>query len=165
MLSSLKKIQKSIHRAENGLLILILISMILVAVIQIVLRNGFETGLLWGESLVRVCVLWTALLGAMIGARHDQHIKIDVITRFLSDVRKAQLNLMIGLITTIICLVVAYYSLEFVLLEYEDGGLAFAQVPNWLCESIIPIAFLVLAVRFFINAMVAFMSPQEKETV
>lgn len=162
MQSTIRNIQRAIYQTEKSLLIFILITMILVAVIQIVLRNGFETGLLWGESLVRVCVLWTALLGAMLGARHDQHIKIDIVHRFLTPVQQARLNLITSTITAVICVVVAWYSLQFVILEYEDGGIAFAQVPNWVCEAIIPVAFIVIAIRFQINGIARFLYPEEK---
>ena len=31
------------------------------------------------------------------------------------------------------------------------GDLAFAQVPYWACEAILPLAFLIIAVRYFIQ--------------
>jgi hypothetical protein len=39
-------------------------------------------------------------------------------------------------------------------MEFSVGGRAFAKVPSWLCESIIPIGFMVMAVRYsllFVN--------------
>jgi hypothetical protein len=35
-------------------------------------------------------------------------------------------------------------------MEFSDGGMAFANVPSWLCEAIIPFAFTVIALRYFL---------------
>jgi len=60
----------------------------------------------------------------------------------------------VRLFTAFICMIVAYYSLLFVQMEFADGGTAFAQVPNWLCEAIIPFAFTVIALRYFLLSFV-----------
>ncbi len=44
----------------------------------------------------------------------------------------------------------AYYSLLFVIMEKEDGLIAFANIPAWVCESIIPIAFAVISLRYLL---------------
>ena len=49
---------------ENAILVSVLTSMVLVATYQVIARNFFDTGLLWGDALVRVLVLWVALVGA-----------------------------------------------------------------------------------------------------
>jgi hypothetical protein len=35
-------------------------------------------------------------------------------------------------------------------MEFADGGIAFAQVPIWFCEAIIPFAFTVISLRYFL---------------
>ena len=47
-----------------------------------------------------------------------------------------------------VCAIVAYYSIEFIQYEYEDGLIAFANVPVWLCETIIPVAFIIMSLRY-----------------
>lgn len=125
--------------------------MLLIAVVQIVLRNFFGFGIIWAETLVRVLVLWTALIGAMVATRQSKHINIDIVTRYLSPKTKPLVNALVNLFTASVCLIVMYYSFEFVAIEYKDGSLAFANVPNWVCESIIPIAFLIMGVRYVIT--------------
>ena len=70
------------------LLALLLTSMIGIAAFQVVLRNFFDSGLYWGDSAVRVMVLWVAMLGAMVASRKDEHIRIDLVARFASDFLK-----------------------------------------------------------------------------
>lgn len=145
-----------LHRVEDAILAGLLLLMISIAVTQIVLRNLFETGIVWSDVLVRILVLWVSLAGAMVASRQGNHITIDILDRYLPEHAKRVANFVVELFTALICSVVAYYSLLFVKMEFLDGGVAFAQVPNWLCESIIPFAFSVIALRYFILSFVNF---------
>ena len=139
-----------IRRLEEALLALLLTAMIGVAAAQVVLRNFFDSGLYWGDSAVRVIVLWVAMLGAMVASRHDQHIRIDIAGRYLPVQLKTHVSRMVNLFTCAVLLLFAWYSFEFVRYEYEDGTLAFAQVPAWMCEAIMPFGAAVMALRYAI---------------
>jgi len=76
----LPSLLRLVHRAEDALLVAMLALMIGVAVTQIVLRNGFDGGLLWGDAFLRVLVLWIGLTGALVASRDRRHINIDVIS-------------------------------------------------------------------------------------
>ena len=139
-----------IRRLEEALLALLLTAMIGVAAVQVVLRNFFDSGLYWGDSAVRVIVLWVAMLGAMVASRHDEHIRIDLAGRYLPVQLKPHVIRLVNLFTCGILLLFAWYSFEFVRYEYQDGTLAFAQVPAWVCEAIMPLGASVMAVRYAI---------------
>ncbi len=137
-----------VHRAEDSFLIAALVSMLLMALVQIVLRNFFDSGLLWAESAMRILVLWVAMLGAMLATRESNHIAIDLVTRFLPDQLKKFAILLSYVFSAVICGLVAYHSIELIQYEYEDQTIAFASVPTWVCMSIIPFGFGVMALRF-----------------
>lgn len=144
----LKRTLHWLHWCEDALLVIMLLSMILIAFTQIILRNFFDSGLVWADPLVRVLVIWVALAGAMVAGRKNSHIAIDVLTPWL---RGKMLQLARGistLFTAAVCSLMFYHSLDFVASERIDGAIAFAGVPVWVCESIIPIAFGVLSLRF-----------------
>jgi len=148
--SVLNRVHAALVQTENWILVLILVSMLVIAVLQIFLRNFFGFGIVWAETLVRVLVLWTALIGAMVATRNGKHINIDILTRYLPWKTKHAVFGLVNLFTAGICGTVGYYSIHFVYLEYQDASLAFAQVPNWVCESIIPIAFLIMSARYLV---------------
>ena len=145
-----KRVQITLHQLEDAILVGLLLLMIGMAVTQIFLRNLFEAGIVWGDVMLRILVLWVGLIGAMVASRHDNHITIDILDRYLPERAKVYANFVIKLFTALICTIVAYYSLLFVQMEFADGGMAFAQVPSWLCEAIIPFAFAVIALRYFL---------------
>lgn len=144
---------KGLHWAEEALLVLLLVSMIMVAVAQIVLRNGFDAGFLWGDSFLRVLVLWIAMVGALVASRGQRHISIDVAGKYLPPVAAKAAAVFNGLFTAAVCFLLAWYSLEFVKLEFEYPSPAFANIPTWFCESIMPIAFSLIGLRYLIYAI------------
>ncbi|MCK5829530.1 MAG: TRAP transporter small permease [Methylococcales bacterium] len=152
-LSFLKKVHQLLLKTEVGLLVSLLLMMIIIAIIQIVMRNFMGAGLIWAESLLRITVLWLALLGAMVASRHSEHIAIDVLVNKLPETLKRWIVRLSRLTTSGICFVIAWYSLKFVIDEYQYGGIAFGFVPNWFCEAIIPVSLGIIAIRYLISAL------------
>lgn len=148
--SALQRFRAMLCLVEDGILVGLLLLMIGLAVTQILLRNLFEGGIIWSDVLVRTLVLWVGLVGAMVASRQGNHINIDILERYLPSKAKIIVHFIVELFTALICSVVAYFSLRFVRMEYFDGGMAFARVPAWVCESIIPFAFAVIALRYCI---------------
>ena len=132
------KLFRWVHLTEDALLVFSLLAMLCIALVQIILRNGFDSGMLWAESFSRVLVLWIAMLGAMVATRDNNHISIDAVSRFMPLRWRSGMSMLTLLIAAIVCAVVAWFSLEFVLFEYEDQTIAFASVPNWVCQIYCP---------------------------
>ncbi len=147
-MSILSKLHRLLLNAENLLLVAVLLSMIGVAVAQIVMRNFFHSGLLWADAYTRVSVLWIALLGSMIASRERKHIAIDVLLQRLPKHWKKPALRFSQLLTALVCYAVAWFSAGFVIQEYSFGDRAFADVPNWWCQTIIPFAFTLMALRY-----------------
>ncbi len=149
-ISFVQKLIAFLHKIEDGILIGLLLLMICIAVLQIFLRNLFDSGILWGDPLVRTLVLWIGLMGAMVASRNNHHINIDIISRFLPDHIKKLTNLMVFIFTSLVCAVMAYYSLMFVIMEKNSDIFVFANIPVWVCESIIPISFTIISFRYLL---------------
>jgi TRAP-type C4-dicarboxylate transport system permease small subunit len=148
--SFLERSQMIIERVEDSVLVGLLLLMIVMSVLQIFLRDLFATGIVWSDVLVRILVLWVGLVGAMVASRQGRHINIDIMDRYLSVRAKIWARSVVELFTAMICLVAAFYGLRFVHMEFSAGGKAFAKIPSWLCESIIPFGFVVMAVRYLL---------------
>ncbi|NNK86423.1 MAG: TRAP transporter small permease [Desulfobacterales bacterium] len=155
--SYFKQVQSFLYRVENGILVLILLSILAMAILQILMRNLFESGIVWGDILVRILVLWVGLVGAMVASRQGNHINIDILTRYLPKQAKNAIKSAVEFFTAAVCSVAAFYTLRLVKIEFAEGGMAFAQVPIWLCEAIIPIAFIVIALRYFTLSLITFL--------
>ena len=152
-MKKIAKILRIIHCGEDLLLVCVLLAVLSLAVTQIVMRNFFDTGFLWSESFVRILVLWIAMIGAMVATRENNHIRIDALSRFLPEAVERFVAMFTGLASSLICFIVAYYGLEFVSYEFQDNTIAFANVPTWMCQVILPVGFCFMGLRFFFQAM------------
>lgn len=138
---------------EDTLLVAILTSLVLLATSQILLRNIWGIGIAWSDPLLRVLVLWIALLGAMAATRDNNHIRIDILSHYLPE-RLRQLSRRItDLFATVVSCLLAWHSARFVYLEWEVGNILFGSIPAWLCELIIPLGFGVMALRFLLASV------------
>jgi TRAP-type C4-dicarboxylate transport system permease small subunit len=148
--SLFQRTRQMLLRIEDSILVALILVIIGMAASQIVLRNLFGTGIVWGDILVRILVLWIGMTGAMVASRRGDHINIDILTRYLPPQSKSIIRGIIAFLTTGISSVAAYYSFKFVAGEYSYGEQAFAGVPVWICEVIIPLGFSIIALRYFI---------------
>jgi len=158
----IKNLGRLITYIEESLLALLLGVMVILATSQIFMRNLWESGVDWSDPLLRVLVLWLGLLGAMAATRDGSHIKIDLLTKLLPAAATRYLPPITNLVSAVICAIVCYHASRFVMMEYEDGAAAFATVPAWLCEIIIPIGFGLMALRFFSDTITGLFTPQQR---
>ena len=150
LISFFSRSRSILLRVEDGILVTLVVMIIGMAVTQILLRNFLDTGVVWGDILVRIMVLWIGMVGAMVASRRGEHISIDILSRFMSPRIRNMVNGFVQFTTCMICSIATYYSVKFVMSEDEYGGNAFATVPVWLCEAINPFAFFVIALRYFL---------------
>ena len=160
----LSKLEKAGTHAEDALLLIILISMILLAGTQIVLRNIFDSGLFWGDEMLRLMVLWLTIAGGLAASRMDKHISIAVVDRFLP--ARAQLisKVIIDLFTATICALFAWHSARFVMSSYEYGDTLMRSVPAWTMQIILPIGFFLMAYRHLILMITRPLKPTDGST-
>lgn len=140
-----------LDRIETGLIALLVLAMVLLAGAQIVLRNFFDTGLIWADPLLRAMVVWAAMLGALAAARDDKHIGIDFLTHFVHGRARRVLRAITLLFAAAISAAMAWYGVGLVQLDYGSGA-AVAGIPNWCVEAVIPAGFALLALRLAAHA-------------
>lgn len=152
-MSPLQRTGRIIAAIEDGLLSLLLGAVILLAFTQIALRNLADISFSWADPLLRVVVLWLALIGAIAATRDDNHIRIDLLSRYLPESFGKFLKRITDLFSALISGALAWHSARFVVMEQADGAIAFSNIPVWLFELILPLGFGIIALRFLINAI------------
>jgi TRAP-type C4-dicarboxylate transport system permease small subunit len=135
-------------KVEQTILVTFLSVMIVLAFLQIVLRNFFFTGLDWGDPLLRNLVLWTGFIGATLATKEGRHINIDVISRWLPYLGKHIVAIITHLFSFFICCGLTYAALKFIRNEAEMGSRTFLNIPVWIPEMILPATFVLMTLRF-----------------
>jgi TRAP-type C4-dicarboxylate transport system permease small subunit len=149
----LEKFNVWIEKTETIMLVLVLGIMVIFAFLQVVLRNIFNEGILWGDIFLRHLVLWVGFLGASLATREQKHINIDLFSRFMSDRGKAYIRLFTNLFSVFICYLLADAGWTFVQDEEMMGTVIFADIPAWYFQTIIPIGFFLMSFRFLVLAL------------
>jgi C4-dicarboxylate transporter DctQ subunit len=153
-MKALHSLHRGLLRIEDAFLLLLVAAIILLPVMQILSRLLEWQGLLWADQAVRLGVLWLSLTGAMIASRQQQHIRIDLFQPFENTQWYLWIQRFTHLCTAIICGVIAWFTIGLVITDYQYGDIAFLDLPLWVCEIIIPIAFTIIALRFAVAVFI-----------
>lgn len=160
----LEALNNWIARIETGIIVIILTVMILLAFLQVILRNLFDQGLLWGDILLRHLVLWIGFIGASLATRDEKHISIDLFSRFLNPRGKNIAGLVTNLFSIFISYLLTDASWSFVMDEKMVGTTIFNDIPAWYFQIIIPIGFGLITFRFLVLAIKNVRNITAKET-
>ena len=164
------RVDRVLERTEQALVVVFLSTMMILAFLQIFLRNVLTTGLAWGDLLLRNLVLWIGFIGASLATREGKHINIDILSRSLPVPWKTWVECVTQLFAALICGLLTYAALKFVKMEVQMGSLPLLGIPVWTLETILPLTFCLMAARFISGSMRSLMSlfrprfhPREKE--
>jgi TRAP-type C4-dicarboxylate transport system permease small subunit len=149
----LRALDRLLVRLETVLLVIFLSLMVILAFAQVVLRNVFGGGILWGDPLVRQMVMWSGFMGAAIAASQDRHISIDALTKFLKGRVKNLVHVITSLFASAVCFYFARAAWVFLQDEKQSGGELITGIPSWIGLIIIPVGFMLLMVHFALNAI------------
>ena len=138
---------------ENIVLVTLLSGMILLAVGQIVLREVFDTGIIWADQLVRLIVLWLAMMGAIAACREDRHIRIDALSHLFPDSVISGIRIVVDLFAAGVCAVIAWHAYRYLQLEIEFEDTVLISTPAWIVHVIIPVGFAVFSYRFLVSVL------------
>ncbi len=142
-----------LRQIENILLLLAFLLMIVVAVLQIILRHTAQGGLMWADDFLRIEVLWLAVLGAVVASRDQHHLGLDIAQRFLPPAWAQPLRRLVALSVAALSAVLSVVTWQFVQLDKDSGVYAFAQVPSWMAESILPLGFALISMHYARHAL------------
>ena len=137
---------------ENIALVTMLSGMILLAVSQIVLRELFDTGVIWADELIKLMVLWLAMVGSVAASRDNRHIRIDVLSHVLPGVLVNIARIIVDLFAAAVCAVIAWQAWRYLQLEIEFEDRVLVDTPAWIAHIIVPLAFALVSYRFVILA-------------
>jgi TRAP-type C4-dicarboxylate transport system permease small subunit len=148
----LRSLDRLLAKTETIVLVIFLGSMVLLAFLQVVLRNVFGTGMVWADTLVRHLLLWAGFVGGAIAAFEGRHISIDALTKYLPQRWKHIAGVTTNLFGAFVCYYLADAGLTFVRSELEAGGEFLFGLPGYVGMVIIPVGYVLIGVHFLLKA-------------
>jgi TRAP-type C4-dicarboxylate transport system permease small subunit len=147
----LTAITNGLARIEAVALAICLLTMLSVAFFQVVMRNIYGIGYVWADILVRILVLWVGLLGATLATHECRHLTIDAITKFLPVAVTRVVRVIVRIFALVVCVLLTGASWDYIQLQKTTSmGKGLFGMPPWVTEVIIPIAFLLISIHFFV---------------
>lgn len=138
---------------ELWTLVALLAAMVGVAVVQVILRNFFNSGIDWADVAVRHLVLWVGLLGASVAARKKRHLSIDIAARLIPERFAHLVESLLCMVTTACCAMFLWASVRFAEFMYEYGTGTLEGGWALLACLILPISFLGISIRFLVRML------------
>jgi C4-dicarboxylate transporter DctQ subunit len=143
-----QRLLRAADRLEEAFMVVALAFMTLLTFVQVVLRYVFETSLVWSLEATTYSFAWLVLIGMSYGVRTNAHIAVDLLTSRLPP-RAARVVALATLACALgYCALMIYGSAQFV-----DRLMALGTdardipLPRWVLTGIMPIAFVLLALR------------------
>jgi C4-dicarboxylate transporter, DctQ subunit len=138
---------------ERALVVLLLSGLLGLGLLQVIERNVLASGIFWADELLQHIVLWLGFLGASLATREHRHLSIDVLSHFLPVRWQGWLELLVNFVALVLCLLLVQAAWGLVRSEYTAGTMLTFGVPAWLVQSIIPLGFGAITLRFALRLM------------
>ncbi|PLX74523.1 MAG: TRAP transporter small permease [Desulfuromonas sp.] len=137
-----------INSLEETIISLLLAAMTLLVFVEVVLRFGFGTGVMWAQEATLHLSAWMVLFGASYGIKVGSHIGVDALVKIMP----SRARRIISGIAVLAC--IAYCGLfakgawvylakmHMIAIELED-----MPIPKWIAHSILLIGMILMAIR------------------
>jgi TRAP-type C4-dicarboxylate transport system permease small subunit len=136
---------------ESTALVILLGALMVLAVGQIVLRVFFNFGFIWADELVKLFVLWIALVASIAASRSNRHLRIDLLSHFVADKYARFPRIIVEAFASFMCGVLAWHSWRYVQLTIEFEDTLLVDFPAWIAYSLLPLSFALMSYRFILS--------------
>ena len=155
MRTLLDRLERAGRFAENSALVVLIATMIGVSVFQIINRQllGSSFTMSWADELVKLIVLWLAMVGSIAACRDNKHIRIDLITHILSGTVVSWIKVIVDVFAAAVCAMIAWQAYRLVREEAGWGDMVLTDVPLWFVHAIVPFAFVLISYKFLVRVV------------
>ncbi len=140
-----------LNRAEEAIISLLLLATTILVFIDVVMRFGFGTGLMWSQELTLHLSAWMVLFGASYGIKVGSHIGMDAFVRLFPSIGRRIITGIACILALIYCGLVLYGSFFYLKKMHLIGiYLEDIDIEAWKAHSILLIGFAMITFRLLI---------------
>lgn len=140
-------------KIEKILLFTCLITLLLFAFLQVVLRNLFNGGIPWADVFNRLMVLWVAVFAATIAVKENRHLSFEALFKYLPKKLRPTLDFLVSLFSIVVVFLLTKVSWLFFKdqITFESQDVLFKGMPKAYFSIIFPIGFGIMTLRYFLK--------------
>ena len=150
--SWLQRLDTWLARLERVLVVLLLTGTLGLGLLQAAWRNLCAGGLFWADELLQHMVLWLGLLGASLATHEQRHLNMDVLARLLPQTWQGAITSLTNAAACAGCLLLGHAAWRLVHFEHAAGTMLTFGLPTWVVQSMLPLGFGTMALRFGLHA-------------
>ncbi len=140
-----------INSIEESVIAILLAAMTLLVFVEVVLRFGFGTGLMWAQELTLHLSAWMVLFGASYGIKVGSHIGVDALVKILPPAARKVVSVVAILACIAYCGLFAKGAWVYLSKIYSIGiEMEDMPIPKWIAHSILFIGMILIAIRLII---------------
>jgi len=149
----LLKLNDAVGKVETFFLCVSLITMLFLAFLQVIMRDVFNAGIPWADSIVRLLVLWVGFIGAILATKLDQHLTLEVLTKYMPERARHLASVAVKIFAIAICWFLLQASLRFLADEMSTGEKFLHLFPSWYTLAIMPVTFALIPFHMVIGIL------------
>ena len=155
-MSLAKKVYRILdERLENWMITVFYTYFIVIIVLEVTLRYGFNKSTIIGEETARHAFIWLSWIAASVAVKKRIHIKIAYLEHKVSRIKQYYLNFLYNGLFILFCII----SIAFVIpimrdqIEFETLSRA-AQYPMWIPYLSVPLGYSLMIFRVVQNIII-----------
>jgi C4-dicarboxylate transporter DctQ subunit len=127
--------------------------MVMLAFLQVILRNVFSYGFLWADPLLRYMVMWVGFLGAVIATREGKHFGVDFLNRYFPPRILKGAKTFVDLFAAVVAFILMQAAFQFLFEAIGADEKDLFDLPKRIYFAIIPIGFGLIGLQFIFNVI------------
>ena len=135
------------RRLEEGLLAVALATLIVLPLLEMVLRSGFETGVPGSSTLVQHLTLVISMAGSLLATRDNRLISFSTLPTLLRGVWLQRVRAISQTAAVVVAGALALAGAQFVAVEREAARTFLFDLPLWIVELVLPVGFAAMTLR------------------
>jgi TRAP-type C4-dicarboxylate transport system permease small subunit len=151
----LHKFSTTLIRVLDGVIAFFFAVILLVTIMQVVLRYGFNSSVLGGSEAMEGLFIYTTAIGAAAAVRRRQHINIDYVVGLLPLALKRAVDIAAHLLVAFLNGVMIYYSVAWIS-KVGSNESPVMRVPEWTMQISIPIGCTLVIFYCLVNIILTF---------
>lgn len=143
---------KAVRQGENLIVVAALAAMTLLPVVEVALRQFFQTGVPASATMVQHLVLAVGMLGGALAARENRLLALSVATHWLKDGWLTAARVFSNGFAAAISALLTVASWQFVMSQRSLGQEFAFGIPRWVVQSLIVVGFALVTLRLVWHA-------------
>lgn len=152
MIEKMDKVVVALYKLLKVILCVILVAMVVILAAHIFARYILNSSLTWSEELLKILLVWFGLLSVSVLAARREHVSIVVFKNRMPKKISAFLSKLTQLITVLVCLVVIYVGIQYMIAAGYRPTPAL-RLPYGYAYAAIPVSFFFVMIFEFRNLL------------